>query len=107
MKVKKGITLFESNVYKAVKKIPKGKVRSYSWVAKMAGQPKAYRAAGNALNKNPTPIVVPCHRVVKSDGTLGGFLKGPKEKMKLLRAEGLTEKLIRDIITQKRRSHVA
>lgn len=95
------ITAFERKVYKAVKTIPKGQVRSYKWVAKRIGRPGACRAVGNALNKNPYPVVVPCHRVVKSDGSLGGFAKGAKAKLKLLEAEGLTQKKIRDIITKK------
>ncbi|MFA4843287.1 MAG: MGMT family protein [Candidatus Omnitrophota bacterium] len=109
----KHLSTFENKVYKIVKTIPRGEVRSYQWVAKRIGRPKAYRAVGNALNKNPCPqlscqrgrrawpVVVPCHRVVKSDGTLGGFAKGPKEKLRLLRAEGLTPEKIRDIITKK------
>lgn len=95
------ITIFEGKVYKAIKAIPKGQVRSYKWVAKRIGRPKAYRAVGNALNKNPFAPVVPCHRVVKSDGSLGGFARGAKTKLKLLQAEGLTLKKIRDIITEK------
>ena len=96
-------TPFESKVYDAVKRIPEGRVRSYGWVAKKIGRPGTYRAVGNALNKNPYPIIVPCHRVVRSDGSLGGFSKGPKAKMKLLKAEGLTPRAIRDIIKTKER----
>jgi len=98
VKTKKHITPFQEKVYKATKEIPRGQVRSYQWLAKRIGKPGAPRAAGNALNKNPTPVVVPCHRVVKSDGSLGGFSKGLKAKVRLLRAEGLTPGKIRDII---------
>ena len=83
------ITEFERKVYLVVSKIPKGEVRSYKWVAKAVGRPKAARAVGNALNKNPYAPVVPCHRVVKSDGSIGGFSKGIKAKKRLLRREGI------------------
>jgi len=99
--MKSNATPFQLKVYKAIKKIPKGEVRSYGWVAKRIGRPKACRAVGNALNKNPYPIVVPCHRIVRSDGTLGGFARGSREKMRLLKREGLTLEKIRDIITKK------
>lgn len=79
---------FEKKVYNIVKKIPKGEVRSYGWVARMVGSPKSFRAVGNALNKNPTPIIVPCHRVIRKNGELGGFAKGIAAKKRLLRSEG-------------------
>ena len=101
MKKKREFTLFQHKVYKATQQIPRGQVRSYKWVASKIGSPKSYRAVGNALNKNPTPVIVPCHRVIKSDGSLGGISKGPKEKIRLLKAEGLTPEIIRDIIAQK------
>ncbi|HQP91506.1 MAG TPA: MGMT family protein [Candidatus Omnitrophota bacterium] len=81
------ITEFEKKVYEAVRLIPKGQTRSYKWVAEKIGRPKAARAVGNALNKNPFAPVVPCHRVIKSDGSLGGFNGGLKKKIKLLREE--------------------
>ena len=80
-------TEFQKKVYKVVKQIPKGQVRTYSWVAERIGNPKAARAVGNALNKNPFPLVVPCHRVVAKNG-LGGFSKGIKEKRRILGREG-------------------
>ncbi len=82
------VTDFEQLVYDTVGKIPRGEVRSYKWVAETIGNPKAFRAVGNALNKNPTPGIVPCHRVVKSDGSIGGFVNGTKEKIKILKMEG-------------------
>jgi methylated-DNA-[protein]-cysteine S-methyltransferase len=85
--MKKQLTKFQKKVYGVVKKIPSGEVRTYGWVAKRIGNPKAARAVGNALNKNPFPIIVPCHRVVAKDG-LGGFAKGLKAKKRLLRSEG-------------------
>ena len=82
-------TAFEKNIFKAVSKIPPGQVRSYKWVARMAGSPFAHRAAGNALNKNPYPVTIPCHRVIKSDGSIGGYSKGLDSKIRLLRREGM------------------
>ena len=99
--MRKRLSEFQLKVYRAVKRIPRGEIRSYQWVAGAIGQPGAYRAVGNALNKNPYPVIVPCHRVVKSDGSLGGFAKGIKAKIRLLKAEGLTPEKIRDIITKK------
>lgn len=97
----KQFSTFENKVYKIVKTIPKSQVRSYKWVAQRIGRPRACRAVGNVLNKNPWPIIVPCHRVVKSDGSLGGFSKGAREKLRLLKAEGLTLEKIHDIISKK------
>ena len=81
-------TEFEEKVYRSVKRIPKGEVRSYGWVARQIGIPGAGRAVGNALNKNPYAPEVPCHRVIRSDGTLGGFASGLKKKRELLLSEG-------------------
>lgn len=87
------VTEFQKKVYRAVSKIPKGEVRSYKWVAEHIGNPKASRAVGNALNKNPYAPIVPCHRVIRSDGSLGGFAKGPGAKRRLLRREGVDLKM--------------
>ena len=81
------ITKFQEKVYNVVQKIPKGKILSYKEVAKLTGSPRASRAVGNALNRNPFKEV-PCHRVIKSDGTLGGYAKGAKEKARILKKEG-------------------
>lgn len=78
---------FTEKIYRVVKKIPKGKTLTYSQVAKRAGRPKAIRAAGNILNKN-FDLKIPCHRVIRSDGKLGGYNRGAKNKIKLLRIEG-------------------
>jgi len=83
----KELTLFEKKVYTVVKKIPLGEARAYAWVAKMAGRPAAARAVGNALNKNPFPVIVPCHRVVHSDGSIGEYAFGRDLKRKLLELE--------------------
>lgn len=82
------ITKFQKKVYKIVKKIPKGKVMTYKQVAKTIGAPRAYRAVGNALNKNIDPVT-PCHRVIRSDGSAGGYRKGTKKKIELLKHEGI------------------
>ena len=78
---------FQRRVYRAVLKIPLGEVRSYSWVAKRIGRPRAIRAIGTALKKNPFAPIIPCHRVIKSDGSLGGYNRGLKIKKKLLKRE--------------------
>ena len=88
MKNKK-LSDFEKAVYRATRKIPRGEVRSYKWVAEAIGRPNACRAVGNALNKNPYPVIVPCHRVIKSDGSIGGFALGLKMKRRLLKSEGI------------------
>lgn len=80
---------FYKKVWLAVLQIPKGEVRSYKWVAKKIGHDKAYRAVGKALKENPLTVVIPCHRVIKSDGDLGGYSKGVKVKYKLLKEEGI------------------
>ncbi len=82
------MTDFESRVYNIVKKIPKGKVLTYKEVARRAGYPLAFRAVGNALNRNPFVPAVPCHRVIRSDGRIGGYAQGTKAKIKILKQEG-------------------
>lgn len=83
---KKPITSFQKRVYEVVKRIPKGKVMTYKILAKLAGYPKAYRAAGSALNKNRNPKI-PCHRIIKSTGKVGGYSRGTKKKIALLKKE--------------------
>ena len=78
---------FSQKVLNIVAKIPKGKTLSYAEVAKKAGYPKAYRAVGNILNKNRDPKI-PCHRVIRSDGTPGGYYWGKKRKIIILKNEG-------------------
>jgi len=85
----KTLSAFEKRVYRAVARIPRGQVRSYAWVARSAGSPLACRAAGNALNKNPYIGVVPCRRVIRSDGSIGGFARGAAAKARMLKAEGI------------------
>lgn len=83
------LTDFQKAVYHAVAHIPRGTTWTYQQVAQAIGRPGAVRAVGNALNKNPFAPQVPCHRVVKSDGSLGGFAHGPRAKQALLKKEGV------------------
>ena len=78
---------FNEKVYDVVKKIPKGQVLTYKEVARRAGSERAYRAVGNILNKNRDPHV-PCHRVIRSDGKIGGYRDGSSAKIKILKKEG-------------------
>ena len=79
---------FNQKVYKLCQKIPKGKISTYKEIAKKLNS-KAYRAVGNALNNNPYAPKVPCHRVIKTNGEVGGFASGTKNKIKLLEKEGI------------------
>lgn len=81
------ITKFQEKVYNIVKKIPKGQVLTYKQVAKLAGSSRANRAVGNALNRNPFKEV-PCHRVIRSNGKIGGYARGTAEKVIILKGEG-------------------
>ena len=82
-------TKFQIKVWNYLKKIPKGKVKTYKQVAKGIGMPKAARAVANACGKNPYAPKIPCHRVIRSDGGLGGYSGrgGIRQKLKLLRSE--------------------
>ncbi|OGN06475.1 MAG: 6-O-methylguanine DNA methyltransferase [Candidatus Yanofskybacteria bacterium RIFCSPHIGHO2_02_FULL_38_22b] len=80
------MTKFKEKVYRIVSKIPRGKVLTYKEVAKLSGKPKAFRAVGNILNKNYDPSI-PCHRVVRSDGQIGGYNRGSKIKKEILTSE--------------------
>jgi len=79
---------FDARCYELLKQIPKGRVTTYKLMAEALGT-KAYRAVGNALAKNPELVMVPCHRVVKSDGRIGGYALGEKKKIELLESEGI------------------
>ncbi len=78
---------FKEKVYNIVRKIEKGKVLTYKEVAEKIGHPKSYRAVGNVLNRNHDKNI-PCHRVIRSDGKIGGYNRGTSKKKKLLREEG-------------------
>jgi len=80
---------FDARVLAVTRTIPWGQVRTYGWVARAIGQPRSTRAVGGALARNPFPIIVPCHRVIRSDGNIGGFGGGPELKVRLLRLEGV------------------
>ena len=85
---KNGLTDFQKKVLLETLKIPRGQTRTYKQIASRIGHPKAYRAVGTALKRNPIPIIIPCHRVIKSDGTLGNYSgEGTKRKLALLREE--------------------
>ena len=83
------VTPFQRRVYAAVRRIPRGRTRSYQWVARQIGRPLATRAVGQALNRNSRTDLVPCHRVIAADGSLGGYARGPAAKRRRLRTEGV------------------
>ena len=83
---------FVNSVWQTLKKVPRGQVASYGDLARAVGNPTAARAVGSALRINPYAPQVPCHRVVKNDGTLGGFAHGINKKKALLREEGIKVK---------------
>lgn len=79
-----GGTPFQQKVWQELTRIPRGEVRTYAQIARQIGQPKAARAVASACGANPLPIIVPCHRVIRSDGTLGGYSYGGVQAKKLL-----------------------
>ena len=85
-------TKFQIMVWNELKRIPEGEVRTYKEIAVAIGKPNASRAVANACGKNPRPIEIPCHRVIRSDGHLGGYSGkgGPSTKRKLLKREGIS-----------------
>ena len=85
-----GGTEFQRKVWEALRRIPYGQTRTYKWLAGQVGMPNAARAVGNACGANPLPIIQPCHRVVASDGSLGGFSGGVSLKRNLLCLEGVS-----------------
>lgn len=83
------VTPFRRTILDIAATIPKGEVRSYGWLARHSGKPGAARAVGSAMSTNPVPLIIPCHRVVRSDGHIGAYsLGGPDNKWALLRHEG-------------------
>ena len=85
---------FTKKVYKVVLTIPLGEVRTYKWVARKVGRPKAYRAVGQILKNNPYPLIIPCHRIIESNGRLGGYVFGKKLKRALLNLERQIKELV-------------
>lgn len=96
---------FQKSALEALLRIPRGEVRTYAWVAREAGKPKAIRAAASACARNPLPFVVPCHRVVPSSGGTGNYFYGPEMKRELLDREGALEQI--DRFTKKGARYVA
>ena len=86
-------TSFQRQVWRKLRRIPYGKLRSYQWIAARVGGRQYARAVGNAVGANPVPIVIPCHRIVAHDGALGGFSGGLSVKRKLLTLEGTLSQL--------------
>ncbi|HXP33164.1 MAG TPA: MGMT family protein, partial [Acidimicrobiales bacterium] len=84
-----GLSSFERAVLTKTLEIPSGEVRPYGWVAREIGRPRAVRAVGSALGRNPVPVLIPCHRVVRSDGHVGNYGLGVPMKRALLSAEGV------------------
>lgn len=88
LKERASLTDFQWDVLKAITEIPLGETRSYKWVAQKIGRPAAVRAVGQALKRNPFPIRIPCHRVIREDGDLGGYAgRYDGRKARLLNAE--------------------
>jgi len=85
----RGRTSFERAVWEKALEIPRGEVRPYGWIAAEIGRPKAVRAVGSALGRNPVPLVIPCHRVVRTDGHIGQYALGSDRKRAVLDAEGV------------------
>ena len=85
-------TPFQIKVWKEIAKIPKGKTKTYKEIAIKIGHPNSARAVANACGRNPYPLIIPCHRVIRSDGSLGGYSGkgGLKTKKLLLKKEGIT-----------------
>ena len=79
---------FNDRCYKLLSQIPKGKISTYKEIA-IALNTRAYRAVGSAMAKNPNPISIPCHRIIRSDGAIGGYALGTKKKIHLLKKEGI------------------
>jgi methylated-DNA-[protein]-cysteine S-methyltransferase len=89
-------TKFQIKVWNELKKIPRGEVRTYKEIAIAIGRPNSARAVANACGKNPRPIEIPCHRVIKYDGSLGGYSAkgGVSTKYKLLKKEGISSNIL-------------
>ncbi|KAA2258151.1 methylated-DNA--[protein]-cysteine S-methyltransferase [Solihabitans fulvus] len=95
------LTDFERAVLTVTAQIPAGQTRPYGWVAKEIGRPKAVRAVGTALGRNPVPVLIPCHRVTRSDGVPGEYVFGPQAKERLLRAEAVNLDEVRELASER------
>ncbi len=95
----RGVTEFERAVLLKALEIPRGEVRTYGWIAAQIGRPAAVRAVGSALRKNPVPVLIPCHRVVRGDGHIGQYaLGGSEAKRTILAAEGIDAGRIQQLV---------
>ena len=95
------VTRFQGEVLMATATIPRGEVRPYAWIASQAHHPKAIRAAGSSVASNPIPLIIPCHRVVRSDGHVGKYsLGGPENKWELLEHEGVNPNRLERLAAQ-------
>jgi O-6-methylguanine DNA methyltransferase len=94
----RGVTEFERAVLLKALEIPRGEVRTYGWIAAQIGRPAAVRAVGSALRKNPVPVLIPCHRVVRGDGQIGEYaLGGSAAKRTMLAAEGVPQDRVAEL----------
>ncbi|MFG1709119.1 methylated-DNA--[protein]-cysteine S-methyltransferase [Nonomuraea sp. M3C6] len=93
----RGLSEFQRDVLNAARTIPRGEVRPYAWIAARIGRPKAVRAVGTALARNPVPLLIPCHRVTRSDGVVGDYVFGSAAKERLLLAEGADLGRVREL----------
>ena len=91
------MTLFAKKVYRIVAAIPIGQVRTYKWVARQAGKPSASRAIGQLMKRNPYPLIIPCHRVIASNGKIGGYVFGVNKKKLLLDME---KEIVKCLVTK-------
>lgn len=96
------VTAFQQEVLTVTATIPKGEVRPYAWLANEVDRPRAVRAAGSAVARNPIPLIIPCHRVVRSDGHIGAYsLGGPENKHDLLAHEGARPEWLEELATRR------
>jgi len=79
----------DKKIYEKLLKVPEGKITTYGELAKAVGFTNGQRAVGKIMNKNPYPVIIPCHRVVKADGKVGGYAYGEKIKINMLKKEGV------------------
>lgn len=100
-------TSFQRRVLEVVAGIPRGEVRPYLWVAHEAGSPKASRAVGTVMAKNPVPLLIPCHRVVRNDGAAGSYAFGARAKLDLLEEEGVSPEELAALLTLRRRQRAS
>ena len=94
----RGCSEFEQRVLRKAAEISQGNARPYGWVAREIGNPDATRAVGNALGRNPVPLLIPCHRVVRSDYSTGGYVFGGEAKRALLEREGVNFDAVREVV---------